>query len=168
MGTGSEAIKRTLYGRQRPTDGGQLHQSQFDRTGIAAHQVKDSLTILFFLFLHLPRCFHRPPAHSLHVLSSSTVELAQHQSFPPSSPPTYHFSLYLLLWTCRLTICAAHHRPPVPEQELYVHKRTEQKPNPGPDRLSSPLVCHAVIDTCCVVVRTVDTLTCLHRFRIEL
>lgn len=48
---GFEAAERALHGRQRPTDGGELHQSQFDRTGVAAHQVKNTLKLFLLLLL---------------------------------------------------------------------------------------------------------------------
>lgn len=44
---GFEATKWTLYGRQRQTDGGQLYQSQLDRTGLATRQAKDALMLFF-------------------------------------------------------------------------------------------------------------------------
>lgn len=143
MGTGSEAIKRTLYGRQRPADSGKLHQSQFDRTGFTAHQVKDSLTIPR-LFLHLPCCVHPSLAHSLHALSPSTVELAQHQSFLLLSPPIHHSALYLLSWTCRLSSS-----PPVPQSRNNMFMRGQKSQTQDLTDCHLPPVCHAVIDMLC-------------------
>lgn len=47
---GFEATKRTIYGGQREADGGQLYQSQLDRTELTENQVKDSL-MLFLLIV---------------------------------------------------------------------------------------------------------------------
>lgn len=72
---GFEAAHWTLHGGQRQTDGGELHQSQLDRTEFPEHQVEASLT-------HPCAPSHKPFSSACSPSSPRSVEIVQHQSWP--------------------------------------------------------------------------------------